>query len=146
MEIAGLIISVIAILFTGFTYFKHDSKIKKQEKLLNDYQLAQIESEKIESLKANVEANIYEVKQGKNAIKVYNKGKAIARHVNVIIPDSDKYIKIGTNPCPIDLKQNQSIEFIILLSTEYPDKITITYEWGDGVNENNVESQDLQLL
>jgi hypothetical protein len=146
MEVAGLIISILALIFTGFTYFNHDVKIKRQERLLNEYEIAQIESEKIESIKAHLDANIYEEKQGKNVIKVYNKGKAIARHVNVIIPDSDTYVKIGTNPCPIDLKPYQSIEFTLLLSTEHPDKITIRYEWGDGFNENNFETQDLQLL
>lgn len=37
MEIVGLIISVIAILLSLFTYFKHDRKIKEQSKLLNEY-------------------------------------------------------------------------------------------------------------
>jgi hypothetical protein len=146
MDVAGLLISILAILFTAYTYLIHDRKIKKQEKLLNEYQIKKIESEEIESLKANVEAHIYEEKQGKNVIKVYNKGKATARHLNVNIPDSNNYIKVGTNPCPIDLKPLQGIEFTILLSTNYPDKLTITYEWGDGINENNIESQDLQLL
>ena len=39
MTIASLIISILAILFSLYTYFVHDKKIKDQTKLINDYQL-----------------------------------------------------------------------------------------------------------
>ncbi|MBN2394935.1 MAG: hypothetical protein JXC36_00545 [Candidatus Atribacteria bacterium] len=146
MEILGLIISILALALTIITYILHDNRIKKQEKLLNEYQLAKIETEKIELKKALIEANVIKIKDWKNAIKVYNKGKSIARKVYVTIPSSESYNLIGGSPCPIDLKPNHSIEFILLLSTEYPDKIEVKLEWEDDFNEHNVENQELQLL
>jgi len=146
MEIAGLIISIIALFLSIITYLVHDHKIKKQEKLLNEYQITKIESEKIESKKAIIEANIIKVNNGKDAIKIYNKGKVTARNVNVIFPEPKGYQIISNNPCPIDLKPTHSIEFILILFTGHPEKIDITFEWSDDFHEHNIENQQLQLL
>jgi hypothetical protein len=146
MEIAGLIISIIALSLSVITYLVHDHRIKKQEKLLNKYQIAKIESEKVESKKAIIEANIIKVSNGKNAIKIYNKGKVIAKNVNVIFPDPKGYQIISNNPCPIDIKPTHSIEFILILFTSHPEKIIITFEWSDDFHEHNIENQQLQLI
>ncbi len=145
MEIAGIIISIIALILSAYTYFKHDYKIKQQEKLLNDYQIAKIETEKVESLKAIIEANTFEIKNGKNVIKVYNKGKCEARNVNVTIPENEGY-EVLINPCPINIKPQNGIEILLLLFMNYPDKIKIEFEWSDDFKENNKESQDVQLI
>ena len=91
MEIAGLIISLIAISLALFTYFKHDITIKQQAKLLNKYQLEKIKVDKEDEKKALIEANVIKADKGKRIIKVYNKGKSTAKQVNVIIPDINGY-------------------------------------------------------
>ena len=46
MEVWGLIISILALAASAFTYFKHDKKLKEQERKINEYQLKQIEKVK----------------------------------------------------------------------------------------------------
>ena len=145
MEILGLIISILALGFSSYTYITHDQKIKKQEKILNDYHINEIENNKMNSRKAIIEANTIKINAGKNAIKVYNKGQAIARNVNVLFESSEDIIIIG-NPCPIDIKPQHSIEISILLSTGCPEKVKIGLEWDDDFNKNNLDYQYIQIL
>ena len=50
MEIWSLIISILALLFSAFTYLMHDKKLKVQERKINEYQLRLFEKEDIENL------------------------------------------------------------------------------------------------
>lgn len=143
MEIAGLIISILAIIFSLITYLIHDIKIKKQEKLLNEYQLNKIAEEKQESLKASIEANVIKV-GGDRIIKFYNKGKSIAKDVEIIIPEIHE-IQITDNPCPIDIRPQNGIEILLYLLGGYPNKIEITFKWKDNFKEDNVVTQMLQI-
>ena len=65
MEVWGLIISILALLASAFTYFKHDKKLKEQERKINEYQLKQIEKEDLESKKAAIRGNIVKGLKGK---------------------------------------------------------------------------------
>ena len=51
MELYSLIISVLALIASVFTYLRHDKKLKEQERRINEYQLKQIEKEDLESKK-----------------------------------------------------------------------------------------------
>ena len=145
MELIGIVISIIALILTVFTYFKHDIKIKQQERLLNEYQLTKIETEKTDSKKAIIEANVIQIKDGKDKIKVYNKGRSTARNVIVTISDTEG-LKVIHNPCPIDIRPQNGIEIIVLLFTNYPDKVKIDFEWDDDFKNKNRDSQLVQLV
>lgn len=144
MEFFSVILSLLAIVFSLFTYFKHDIKIKKQEALLNQYELEKFEAEKLESKRAIVEANMIKGLKGQRIIKVYNKGKSIARDVKVSIPEL-KGIEVMNNPCPIDIRPQNSIEISLLAFAESPDKMTIEIKWQDEFQKLNLESQVLQI-
>jgi len=145
MEIMGIFLSIVAITLSVYTYFNHDRKIKKQQKLLNDYQLAKVEKEKVELRKAMIEAKVLKKRDGLNGIVICNTGKSIARSVNVTIPEDELY-EVMNNPCPIDLRPQQSIEITIALVDNFPDKIELKFEWKDEFREVNIESQVIQLL
>ncbi len=145
MEIAGIIISILALSFSTFTYFKHDKKIKQQSKLLNNYHLEKIEKEKEEEKKAKIEAFVVKEHNGTRTIKVYNKGKSIANNVNVIIPENEGY-HVFTNPCPIDIRPQNSIEIKLgALIENHTDKIRIEFEWSDNYNDKSREYQMIQI-
>jgi len=144
MEVAGLIISISALLLALFTYFKHDWKIKKQATLLNKYQLEKIEQEKIVEKRAILEANVISIEKGTRIIKVYNKGRSLAKRVNVIIPDGEGY-DVFINPCPIDIRPQNGIEIKLALYMNGPDKIDLTFEWADDYKEKNSEVQTVQI-
>ncbi|MFC2128111.1 hypothetical protein ACFLRU_07035, partial [Bacteroidota bacterium] len=130
MEYASIVISVLAILFSVFTYFKHDAEIKKQSKLINDYQLEKIESEKNDEKKAIISANVVKGKNTERIIKVYNKGKSIAKDLNVTVPENENY-QVIVNPCPIDIKPSNGIELKILVFNSNIDKIKLKFDWKD---------------
>ena len=54
MELYSLIISVLALIASVFTYLRHDKKLKEQERRINEYQLKQIEKEDLEGKKAAI--------------------------------------------------------------------------------------------
>jgi len=144
MEIAGFVISLIAILFALFTYIKHDLKLKKQASLLNKYNIEKIETEKEKEKRAVIEANIIKGNQGKRIIKVYNKGKSIAKDVKVSIPKI-KGIHIIKNTCPMEIRTQNGIDIIINISVGVPDKIKIEFEWQDNFEDSNSDYQMIQL-
>ncbi len=146
MEYISIIISVLALGFSAYTYITHDLKIKKQEKILNDYQINEIENKKTESKKAIIEANTVKVNAGQNIIKIYNKGQSMARNVNMILNNSENEIILSRNPFPIDIKPQHSVEILIFLTTGCPDKIKIGFEWEDNYKEKNIEYQYIQIL
>lgn len=144
MNVLTIVISSLALIFSAYTYLKHDKKIKQQSSLLNKYHLEKIEKEKIEEKKAIIEANVVTDNKGRDLIKVYNKGKSIAKCLNVIIPKNDGY-EVINNPCPIDIKPQNGIEVMLILFTNCPDKIEIGFEWKDDFNGKNINSQMIQL-
>lgn len=144
MELFGIIIALLALTLSLFTYIKHDLKIKKQDAILNSYQIEKIRAEKEQEQKAIIEANVVTDHKDRKIIKVYNKGRAIARNVNVIIPQNDGF-KMTINPCPIDIKPQNGIEIMLIVFCNCPDKIKIDFEWKDNFKDKNIDSQMIQL-
>lgn len=83
MELYSLIISVLALIASVFTYFMHDKKLKEQERRINEYQLKQIEKENLENKKAAIRGNIVKGLKSGRTLKVYNSGRATARNIRV---------------------------------------------------------------
>jgi len=144
MEKINTILSLLALGFSCLTYWLHERKIKKQEEKINQYELEKFESEKIDLKKAIVEANIIRGLKGKRTIKVFNKGKAIAKDVIVTLPEDAKFY-ITSDPCPIDIKPQHGIDINLLLHGGFDEKIIIKFEWADDFQEKNIENQMLQL-
>jgi hypothetical protein len=144
METAGLVISIIALLLTIITYFKHDNKLKKQEALLNKYQLEKIDSEKVEEKRAIIEANVIRSDRGSMVLKIYNRGKSTGRNVNVMIPEIAG-VHVINNPCPIDIRPQGGIDINMAATMEAPDKIKIDFEWQDSFKDYNKDSQYIQI-
>ena len=144
MATAGLIISLLALGFSIFTYIKHDSKIKKQSALINEYEIEKIKDEKIRSKKAIIEGNLIKDHKGNRTLKIYNRGKSVAKEVTVKIPDI-KGIMIGSNPTPIEIRPQQGIEIDFFITMGAPELLTIEYNWKDDFSSDNSDSQIFQL-
>jgi len=145
METAGFITALFALFFSFYTYLVHDKKIKRQEKLINDYNIEKILDEKLMDKKAIIEADVIDGHNGHKIIKVFNKGKSIANKVIVDIPESDGY-KVFNNPCPIEIIPTKSINIELgAFSTRCPGTIRIEMRWDDNFKENNLTSQTIQI-
>jgi len=148
MAIAGLVISCFALLWGLFTYFKHDKKIKSQDEKIKQYKLELIEKQKENEKKAIIEAYIIKGESYKRIIKVYNKGKAIAKNVNVILPEINNF-HVSHNPCPIDIRPQNNIDIEIrafMSKDNINSKIDIEFEWSDDFCELNTDRQTIQLF
>lgn len=146
VAIAALVVSLGALIFSAYTYSKHDKKIKAQEQIINDYQINKIKKEDEESRKANIKGNIYPGNKGKLILKVFNSGKAIARNIRVEGLDVDSLIVIGKELLPYELMNPQdNTELTLWITKDSPSTIRLRYIWDDDFGKNNEFEQVLTL-
>ena len=146
MEVWGLIISILALLASAFTYFKHDKKLKEQERKINEYQLKQIEKEDLESKKAAIRGNIVKGLKGKRTLKVYNSGRAIARNIRIEGLDVEGLFHRADEVFPYELMNPQDYtEVNIMLFNNCAPTIKLKYIWDDESGKNNEFEQALTL-
>lgn len=146
VAIAAFVVSLGALIFSAYTYSKHDKKIKAQEQIINDYQINKIKKEDEESRKANIKGNIYPGNKGKLILKVFNSGKAIARNIRVEGLDVDSLIVIGKELLPYELMNPQDdTELTLWITKDSPSTIRLRYIWDDDFGQNNEFEQVLTL-
>ncbi|EPR71040.1 hypothetical protein ADICYQ_0631 [Cyclobacterium qasimii M12-11B] len=94
--------------------------------------------------KAIIEANVVKREKGKRIVKVYNKGKAIAKNVVVTFPGAPN-VSIMDYPASIDIRAQNSIDIQINASKISPETLKINFEWEDDLSLNNKDSQIIQV-
>jgi len=146
MELASLIISILALIGTVYTYFVHDRKIKKQEAIINEYQLTKFKEEEEESKKAQICGNIVKYDKGKRVLKIYNKGKASANNIRVVGIDENKLSVYGLELLPYELLNPQESFELTLLVPGSATTIKLKYIWNDATQDNREFEQVLQLI
>lgn len=142
---ASIIISILALIGTVYTYFVHDRKIKRQESIINEYQLAKFKEEKEEGKKALISGNIIKTERSQRVLKIYNKGKATATNINIQGLDI-REIELQDNILPYELLNPQDyaqIKFLIIMNA--PSTIKLTYTWDDAYQTGNSSTQILPL-
>ena len=146
VAIAAFVVSLGTLIFSAYTYSKHDKKIKAQEQIINDYQINKIKKEDEESRKANIKGHIYPGNKGKLILKVFNSGKAIARNIRVEGLDVDSLIVIGKELLPYELMNPQdNTELTLWITKDSPSIIRLRYIWDDDFGQNNEFEQVLTL-
>lgn len=146
MELYSLIISVLALIASVFTYLRHDKKLKEQERRINEYQLKQIEKEDLESKKAAIRGNIVKGLKGGRTLKVYNSGRATARNIRVEGLDVNGLIHRADVLFPYELMNPQDYtEVRIHLVVGCPSTIKLKYIWDDEYGDNNEFEQVLTI-
>lgn len=142
----SLLLSILALIANVFTYFKHDKKLKEQERKINEYQLKQIEKEDLESKKAAIRGNIVKGLKGGRTLKVYNSGRATARNIRVEGLDVNGVIHRGGDIFPYELMNPQDYtELTIHLVMGCPSTLKLKYIWDDEFGLNNEFEQILTL-
>ena len=94
--------------------------------------------------KALIEVRIMKFPKGKRIIKIRNTGKVTANNLTISFPQEDDFI-ITDDPSPIDIKPNHEIAVSIIVHSGSPNKTRLTFNWKDDLQENNIESQVIQL-
>ena len=148
MEAASLIISILAIIGTLYTYIRHDKKIKEQERILNEYQIEKIKAEKDESKKALIKGNIVKYEKGKRVLKVFNAGKAAAYNINLEILNDNIEEKgiVGFHFEPYEMMNpHDSTETYFFLCEGHTPTLKAKFTWKDEFQDNNEFVQVLSL-
>lgn len=142
METISIFLSVLAILATAFTYVVHDRRLKRQEILINNYQLKKNQEEETEQKKALMRANVVKGR-GNITLKIYNAGKSTARNIKLKIKEEDRLI-LMSNPFPYEFMHPQDhTDLNIHLIEGAPEKINIVLTWED---DNQLVNQHHQIL
>ena len=146
MELYSLVISVLALIASVFTYLRHDKKLKEQERRINEYQLKQIEKEDLESKKAAIRGNIVKGLKGGRTLKVYNSGRATARNIRVEGLDINGIFYMRRDIFPYELMNPQDYtELTMHLTCGCPSTIKLKYIWDDEFGDNNEFEQVLTI-
>lgn len=146
MELYSLIISVLALIASVFTYLRHDKKLKEQERRINEYQLKQIEKENLENKKAAIRGNIVKGLKSGRTLKVYNSGRATARNIRVEGLDVNGIFYIRRDIFPYELMNPQDYtELTMHLTCGCPSTIKLKYIWDDEYGDNNEFEQVLTI-
>ena len=142
----SIVIAVLALLFSVFTYAIHDRKLKQQEKLLNEYQLRALAQGEEENKRAVIRARTIKTRGGQRTLYINNTGKAKARNLTISLEEDDQIIATRPN-MPVtysELLPDASREIVLLLS-EGDDVLTLNYTWDDEMSTNNSETQTIDL-
>lgn len=148
LSIVSLIVALGALIFSFYTYFAHDRELKRQEKLINDFQLSALEREEAELKKAQIRGNIIPTSsKGGRELRIYNSGKANAYNVRVVWTNSDDestflledISNLGT------LSPHNPRTFPISLNYGHYKTMNLRYIWDDEYQANNIFEENLQL-
>ena len=146
MELYSLIISVLALIASVFTYLRHDKKLKEQERRIDEYQLKQIEKENLENKKAAIRGNIVKGLKSGRTLKVYNSGRATARNIRVEGLDVNGIFYMRRDIFPYELMNPQDYtELTMHLTCGCPSTIKLKYIWDDEFGDNNEFEQVLTI-
>ena len=146
MELYSLIISVLALIASVFTYLRHDKKLKEQERRINEYQLKQIEKEDLESKKAAIRGNIVKGLKSGRTLKVYNSGRATAHNIRVEGLNVNGIFYMRRDIFPYELMNPQDYtELTMHLTYGCPSTIKLKYIWDDEFGDNNEFEQVLTI-
>ena len=145
MEIASLIISVLAILGSLFVYVLHDRKLKKQESKLNELQLSEIEMSKEDRIKAIVRMDTCYMSNGKGILFLFNEGQAEARSISWLF-DNDILGNINKEDAYERLSPGQRIGFNYYFLKRNDEKTNVTITWEDDFSTSNKITMTLYAL
>lgn len=148
LSIISLIVALGALGFSFFTYFAHDRELKRQEKIINDFQLSALAREEDELKKAQIRGNIIKTaSKGGRELRIYNSGKATAYNVRVewLNSDDDSTFLQGDISNLGTLTPHNPRSFNLSLNYGHYDTMNLRYIWDDEYQTDNVYQENLQL-
>jgi hypothetical protein len=140
------IISSLALLLAAYAALKtvqfnnrQKSLIEIQEKL-NQRLLEKEEADSISDKKADIGATFIKLGSNNYRLKIWNKGKTIARNVSIEFPEGNDCIVESdvSNKFPLEaLDTHQSVEVIAAVQMGTKSKHAIKLIWADEFSPNN---------
>ncbi|MFR9545896.1 MAG: hypothetical protein SNJ29_10000 [Rikenellaceae bacterium] len=144
----GLIISITTLLLGIIMFYRYDKRLKTQEEKLNAYQIRKNEKEEEDSKKASIEANITKgVKSTQRTLKIFNKGEAQARNINMEIigdyPNTMWSLKGLFPHSKLNKHQGIDVSFTCIKCIgQAPQKLKVKFTWDDDYQSGNEDIQE----
>lgn len=135
----ALILSIYATIKTIQFNNRQESLIESQEKL-NNLLLEKEASESISEKQAHLGASFIRLGSSKHRLKIWNKGKATARHVLLEFPEENELLLSSEieDKFPLEaLESHQSVELIAAVHLGTKPKHAIRLIWTDDYRERN---------
>ena len=148
-EWSGLVITTLSLMGGAFVFFRHDRKLKKQECLLNEYQIGKNQQEIDLQRQANVICQKSQLSGGYAIIRFINTGLVEARNIRIEIINKDSLKGVGFlqewGPYEQIDSHNGVREERLELHEGSPEELQILIVWDDDFGKNRGNSQTLQL-
>ena len=148
LSASALIVSILAIAGSIYTYCVHDAELKKQEKRINDDLLGKIDEEKVRQKQAKIKAEIVSKSGTRFIVQITNFGSCEAKDLKIEAKvHEEDGIQIDTNSFPLELLgPGEHIEFkLFQINTTSPDFIVLNFTWTDEFKNDNKYSTKLFL-
>lgn len=134
------IIAGLALILSGYATWRSHKFKKKEEDLLelqrkvNALVLEKEQREATEASRAELGAHFVTLGSGKHRLKIFNKGKAVAKHVQIDFPDGNDVIIESDirEKFPMEtMEPGQSVELIAAVAKGTKRKLAICLRWQD---------------
>jgi len=142
----GDVLSFLALIISAYSMKKTFDFNKRQEQFievndrLNKKLLEKENEEDIQNKQADISANFYKSGKSDWRLKVFNKGKATARNVRLVVLDDADLLNdrdiARKFPHPI-LEQYQSVEILAYVHMQSADRTHIKLIWDDPHQNDN---------
>jgi len=148
------VVAIMALAFSGYAIWITSKFNKRQLSLidsqeqLNKRLLERGDSEAIEARKADVGASLVKLGSSRYRLKVFNKGKAVARDVRIEFPNGNDIVPDAeiADKFPMEImEQHQSVDLIAAVHLMTPRKHTVTLRWADDYSDSNEKTVFLTL-
>src|SRR5688500_4820184 len=120
----GVVIAAIALIFSVYTFRKTQNLAEKQaslvddQKRLNELLVAREEKAAVSEKRAELSANLIRLGGVKNKVRVFNKGTATARNVEISFPEGNELVMKSEveDKFPLELLEpHQSVDLIAVI-------------------------------
>jgi hypothetical protein len=147
LAVLALLLSVYATVQTVRFNSRQRSLIESQERL-NQRLLLREEGQARADLQADVSASFIRLGKGSCRLKVFNKGKAVARNVRIAFPEGDSLFIRSDVDSKFPMELLEPYQAVELMAAPYfgsKGKYAITVTWDDDFQESNEKTLYLTL-
>lgn len=147
-EWGGVILSILGMAGTAFTYFYHGYKLKRQEEIINDLQIKQLKRQEEDEKKAIMQCAITDKTKHERVLRISNIGKADAKNVHVKMFDYDNHNDKSNfiqGYYPLISANEGNIEERIPVFMGTPDNIIQQITWDDNFSNGRTTNCTLSL-
>lgn len=139
-SLGSAIIAFIALLVSVVSMHK-TNKFSSTADRLNRILIEKEQAEGLSSKKADISANLVKISKNDYRLKVFNRGKGVARNVQLFDLNSDESMLIASEierkfPVPI-LDPHQSVDIIVAVFLSSNPRAHIKIIWDDDTGSNH---------